>query len=136
VLSNWERIKADEAGERHGLEADIPPALPSLARAAKVQRRGAAWGFESPTPEAAEATVREAVRELMAAPQAPQDSPGTRDAEGALGDALFAIVAMARRRGIDAEAALRRSIRRFAGRFDQWDEPGRRTTGDAPANSS
>jgi MazG family protein len=137
VLANWERIKADEVGERRGLEADIPPALPSLARAAKVQRRAAAWGFEWPPPDAVVETVADGVRDvMMSATEGPDDSPGGRDAEGALGDVLWAIVAIARHRGLDAEAALRRSVRAFAGRFDRWDELARRTTGDAPANPS
>ena len=38
VLTNWERLKADESGGRGGVDADIPKTLPALARAAKVQR--------------------------------------------------------------------------------------------------
>ena len=43
VLVNWEQIKAAETGERP-VEDDIPPTLPALARASKVQRRAAGWG--------------------------------------------------------------------------------------------
>jgi tetrapyrrole methylase family protein/MazG family protein len=38
VVTNWERIKADEKGRRNVLDG-IPPGLPSLARAATIERR-------------------------------------------------------------------------------------------------
>jgi uncharacterized protein YabN with tetrapyrrole methylase and pyrophosphatase domain len=38
--------------------------------------------------------------------------------EGELGDLLFSCVNMARRNGIDAEAALRRATSKFEGRFN------------------
>ena len=50
VLVNWERLKAEETGGRRG--DDIPATLPALARAAKVQRRAAGWGFAWPSPSA------------------------------------------------------------------------------------
>jgi uncharacterized protein YabN with tetrapyrrole methylase and pyrophosphatase domain len=42
------------------------------------------------------------------------------DAEEEVGDVLFATVAVARRRGVDAEGALRRAIRRFADRYERF----------------
>ena len=111
VLVNWERIKADErGGEDGGLEDDIPASLPALARASKVQRRAAGLGFDWRTPEAALAKLREEVDELEAAA-----SP--EEAEGELGDVLFAAAAVARRLGVDPESALRRTTSRFADRY-------------------
>lgn len=112
VLRNWERLKAEETGGRTGVDEDIPASLPALARASKVQRRAAGWGFEWASLEEALRKVREEVDELEAA-------AGDADrAEAELGDVLLAVVAVARRLGLDAEAALRRSTTTFAGRFE------------------
>jgi tetrapyrrole methylase family protein / MazG family protein len=110
VLVNWEKIKADEKDEPGGVLADIPATLPALARASKVQRRAAGWGFEWRTADGALAKLREEVDELAAA--APDE------AEDELGDVLFAAAAVARRLGVDPESALRRTTDRFARRYE------------------
>lgn len=112
VLVNWERIKAQEKGERP-VEDDIPETLPALARAAKVQRRAAGWGFGWRTLEGALEALRQEVAEL-------ERQAGPDDAEEEIGDVLFATVAVARRLGVDAESALRRTIRGFAGRYERF----------------
>jgi len=110
VLVNWERIKSEEKGE-HLVDDEIPPTLPALARAAKVQRRAAGSGFDWRTSEAAMAKVREELDELE------RSSPD--QAEEELGDVLFAVAALGRRLDVDPETALRKATRRFAGRFDR-----------------
>ena len=112
VLVNWERLKAVEKGKRGGVEDDIPVSLPSLARAAKVQRRAAGWGFEWRGVEGAMTKLREEIDELAIADD--------RDAmEREVGDVLFAVVAVARKLGVDAESALRRTTRTFGERFER-----------------
>jgi MazG family protein len=110
VLVNWERIKAEEKGE-HPVEDDIPPTLPALARAAKVQRRAAGFGFDWRTTEGALGKLREEVEELERA-RTPEE------AEEELGDVLFAAAAVARKLGVDPESALRRTTTRFAQRYE------------------
>jgi len=112
VLVNWERIKADEKGEQ-ALEDDIPETLPALARAAKVQRRAAGWGFEWRSVDSAVAALREEVDELAT-------NTDAANAEEELGDVLFATVSVARKLGVDAESALRRTIRGFAERYERF----------------
>ena len=120
VLRNWEKLKAEEAGGRGEVDEDIPASLPSLARAAKVQRRAAGWGFEWRTADSALTALREEVDELAAATgEAREDAP-EGDVEGEIGDVLFATVALARKLGIDAESALRRTIRVFAARYERF----------------
>ena len=114
VLVNWERIKADEKGPK-ALEDDIPETLPALARAAKVQRRAGGWGFEWRSVDSALEALNEEVAELRAHTDAD-------NAEEEVGDVLFATVAVARRLGVDAESALRRTIRGFASRYERFDE--------------
>ena len=115
VLVNWERIKAEEKGE-HPVDEEIPATLPALARAAKVQRRAAGYGFDWRTPDGALRKLREELRELEEA-----SSPeGSRErVEEELGDVLFAAAAVARTVDVDPESALRKATRRFAGRFER-----------------
>ena len=116
VLVNWERIKASErGGDPDGLEDDIPATLPALARASKVQRRAAGFGFDWRTREAALAKLHEELDELEAA-----TTP--EEAEAELGDVLFAVAAVARRLGVDPESALRGTTSRFARRFETMRE--------------
>lgn len=112
VLVNWEKLKAQEPGGRKGVEDDIPRALPALARAAKVQRRAAGWGFAFRSREEALSKLREEVGELAEA-----EDPDDREAE--LGDVLFAAVAVGRSDGADAETALRRTVRSFSERYER-----------------
>jgi MazG family protein len=116
VLLNWEQIKAEEKGAKRpgsagGLEDDIPASLPALARASKVQRRAAGFGFDWRTREAALAKLHEELAELEAAAT-------PEEAEAELGDVLFAAAAVARRLGVDPETALRRTTTRFAERYE------------------
>ena len=110
VLVNWERIKSEEKGE-HPLDDEIPATLPALARASKVQRRAAGFGFDWRSVEGALGKVREEIGELEVAP--PERT------EDELGDVLFAVAALARTLNVDPEAALRKATRRFAERFER-----------------
>ena len=116
VLVNWEKLKAEEKGGAGPIEDDIPATLPALARASKVQRRAAGWGFEWRSPESALAALREEVEELAAA----IDADDRANAEEEIGDVLFSVVAVARKLGVDGESALRRTIRGFAERYERF----------------
>jgi tetrapyrrole methylase family protein / MazG family protein len=118
VLVNWEKLKAAERGTRGRVDEGIPNALPSLARAAKVQRRAAGWGFEFRSAEGALAKLREEVEELASASASATDDAVERE----VGDVLFATVAMARKLGVDAESALRRTTRTFGDRYERMME--------------
>jgi uncharacterized protein YabN with tetrapyrrole methylase and pyrophosphatase domain len=80
-----------------------------------VLRRAAGWGFEWRTTDAAIAALREELAELEHA--ADPDA-----AEEEVGDVLFATAAVARKLGVDAESALRRTIRGFADRYERFTE--------------
>jgi tetrapyrrole methylase family protein/MazG family protein len=112
VLVNWERIKSEEKGEKP-LEDDIPATLPALARASKVQRRAAGWGFEWRSVGSAIEALKEEVGEL-------ESHTDADNAEEEICDVLFATVAAARKLGVDTETALRRTIRGFAERYERF----------------
>jgi tetrapyrrole methylase family protein / MazG family protein len=122
VYANWERIKAEEQAEPRRIDAEVPAALPALAAAQKIQRRAAGRGFDWAELAGAVDKVREELAELeeAAASQAGLDREGpAKDAlEEEVGDVLFAVTALARKLGADAESALRGTSRKFVARFE------------------
>lgn len=94
VETNWHAAKAAEKG-RESVTDGIPDALPALLRAAKVESRSAHLAVPPPArDEWAEGALE-----------------GIAD-EQVFGDTLLALVAAARRRGWDAEGALRNATTR------------------------
>ena len=87
----------------------------TLARAGKVQRRAGGWGFEWRSVESAFEALKEEVGEL-------EEHTDADNAEAEIGDVLFATVAVARKLGVDAESALRRTTRGFAERYERFNE--------------
>lgn len=98
VVRNWETIKAAEKSERTGPFDGIPPTLPALVTAYKVQKRAAGLGFQADA-----GTARARVEEALRADPAPET----------LGEALFWLVALARSAGVDPEGALARATAKF-----------------------
>jgi len=116
VLVNWEKIKSAEKDEKHGIDEEIPPTLPALSRAAKVQRRAAGSGVDWRTAAAALAEVHERMDALDASAAA------GGAAEDDLGDLLFAVAAVGRRLNVDPETALRKATARFGEHFERMRE--------------
>lgn len=125
-LVNWENIKADErrvagvtkqsAGPLSQLD-DIPQALPALLRADKLSKRAARVGFDFDFAAQAADKVAEELDEVrVAAAQNPGEAPSAEVFEE-VGDLLFAAVNLARKLGVDAEAALRGANGKFERRF-------------------
>jgi tetrapyrrole methylase family protein/MazG family protein len=126
VYSNWERIKASEKGDGQRIDSEIPRVLPALLGAQKVQRRAAGRGFDWAELAGAVDKVREELAELEDAARATEGDDREGAAKDALeqevGDVLFAITALARKLGVDAETALRSTTRRFVDRFEVMDD--------------
>ncbi len=113
VLRNWDQIKAGEAGREPGLFGEVPENLPGLLYARKVQRRAASGGFDFASAREAMDKAHEEVAELAA-----EALDGSREARfHEVGDALFALVAVARKLHVDPEIALRAAADRFRDRF-------------------
>jgi MazG family protein len=115
VLRNWDQIKQDEPGREQGVFGEVPENLPSPLYARKVQRRAASSGFDFASVGESLAAAREELSELEAA-----STPGDRFHE--LGDALFAVVNVARKLRVDPELALRAASDRFRGRVQAGSE--------------
>lgn len=111
VRERWEAIKAREKAERGVLEG-VPVAMPALLRAQRVAEKAAHLGLDWPDATGPRAKLDEEVREL-------DEALAKGDAEAAaseLGDVLFSVACLARKHGIDAEAALRGTLERFSAR--------------------
>lgn len=116
VLTNWERIKAEErqdAGKNGGLLSTVPRGLPALTRAQRVGEKSATVGFDWPSPGGPREKLDEEIAELDEA-LAGKDR---RAIEEELGDVLFSVVNVARHHGVDAEAALRGCVKKYIDRF-------------------
>jgi MazG family protein len=125
VVVNWEKLKTAEKRERLSLLDGVPAALPALAHAQGVQKRPARVGFdETPTTSIALDAVQSSLRRVedIAGSQTEAErgadwEADALDTEDALGDLLFAVVALARRLRVNPEEALRGRAMRFAQRF-------------------
>lgn len=112
VLANWEKLKAKEKAGR-GLLDGLPRNLPALLRSQRIGEKVERVGFDWPDVAGSRAKVSEEIREL-------DEAIASRDSqkiEEELGDALFALVNLARHVKVDAEGALRRTADKFAKRF-------------------
>jgi len=110
----WEDHKARERaakGEAHSELADVPLALPALARGAKLGKRAGRVGFDWPDATGVRAKIEEELAEIDELP-----AGDARRAEE-LGDLLFATANWARHQGIDPEEALRLANAKFERRF-------------------
>jgi len=119
VNRQWERIKADEradAGETPETKSaldGISASLPGLAASLEMQERAAHLGYDWPSIDGVLDKVIEETEELRGA-EAADDLPGWAEE---FGDLLFVLVNVARKRGVDPEAAMRAANAKFKRRF-------------------
>jgi MazG family protein len=126
----WERIKAEEKATRgygaRGLRdeaasllADVPLALPALARAVKLQSCAARVGFDWPSLAPVLAKAEEEIGELKAAIADKKRETGapSQKVTEEFGDLLFVMANVARHLGVDPEGALRDANAKFVRRF-------------------
>jgi len=107
----WERLKARERMD--GILAGLPPTLPALLMAFRLQERAASVGFDWPDAAGPLEKVREELEEVKA-----ELGAGAREAlADEIGDLLFAVVNLARKIGIEPSGALDRANRKFGSRF-------------------
>ena len=120
VKQQWEEIKAKEradAGEpEKTVLSGVPRSMPSLLRAYELSTRAAQVGFDWPTTGDVIEKAEEEIRELRDAVQT--TGPKSREAEEEFGDLLFSLVNVARKLGVEPEAALRVANDKFQRRFD------------------
>lgn len=121
----WEAMKART---RDSIAEGLPPGLPALHRAHRLQDRAAGVGFDWSDTEGPAQKVEEElaeVREILPAAELERASGASSDAaemralESELGDLLFAVVNLCRRAGVHASLALDRANDKFVRRFER-----------------
>jgi tetrapyrrole methylase family protein/MazG family protein len=117
VIANWEVIKREEKG-RTSLMDGVSRHLPSLLYTHKLYRKAASAGLDFGTADESVARAEAALRDLAAGVGG--GGPTAADeAEQRLGEALAAIVYLARLAGVDGESSLRGWAGRFKERFQR-----------------
>ena len=116
VLSQWDQIKRRE----HAIEdkpylQDCGKGLPSMLRAYKITKKVAKVGFDWPDHAGVVDKIREETDEVAETLPLPDDAPEVQEE---LGDLLFTVVNLCRRRGVDPELALDAANRKFERRFN------------------
>ncbi len=119
VLENWEEIKKRERKGSGKLLLDgVPRSLPALLRAHRVQSKAARVGFHWVHVNQAMAKVAEEIEELEEAIVKQR----SRAIMEELGDALFALVNLARYADKNPEDALHQAVTKFIKRFSKVEQ--------------
>ncbi|MFC1897058.1 nucleoside triphosphate pyrophosphohydrolase [Chloroflexota bacterium] len=115
VALNWETLKQEERGPDTSILASVPEQMPALSYSQEMQHRVAQVGFDWADIDGVIEKLTEEISELKQA-----DSQERKAQE--FGDLLFTLANIARRLGIDSEAALREANKRFYRRFTCMEE--------------
>ncbi len=113
VLDHWEGFKKKE-GKTY-LLSGIPPMMPALLRALKIQEKAARVGFDWPSIDGAVDKWLEEVAEF-------QQAQTAEETKEELGDLFFALVNIARLRGVEPEDALQGCNDKFTRRFNYMED--------------
>lgn len=115
VKRNWEALKLKEKGrEKKSVLQGVPKALPAMVKANRIQSKVKAVGFDWEHKEQVWDKVHEELNELKA-----EADRGDKAAfEKEFGDVFFSLINTARLYGIDPEAALEKTNKKFIKRFE------------------
>ena len=115
-VPDWDTIKAAErkgGGQSRTLDG-VAKSLPALMRAEKLQKRAAKRGFDWPDTEGPVEKLREEIDEVSQAVRTENQDEIVAE----IGDLLFSVVNLARKLGVEPEAALRQANSKFSRRFN------------------
>lgn len=118
VKENWEALKLRKKNRKSGTLGGVPRSLPAMVKAFRIGEKAAATGFDWEKREDVWAKVKEELGEVEA------EMAGTdRELlEGEFGDLFFALINACRLYGVDPEAALERTNKKFIRRFNYMEE--------------
>ena len=126
VKENWEKLKLKEkkkAGEKQSVLSGVPTTLPALIKAARIQEKVKAVGFDWENASAVLGKVEEEIAELKAEIREIEKEKTAisenrkNQMEAEFGDVLFSLINYARFMGINPEDALERTNKKFIKRF-------------------
>lgn len=119
VVKLWDSVKHREKGNQkeHYLEG-VAAALPALMRAQKIQKKAAHVNFDWSDEAEVIAKVDEELEETKTAIAQEDDQHAAEE----IGDLLFAVVNLARKRKLDAESLLQAATDKFVQRFNALED--------------
>ncbi len=112
VRDQWEKIKV-ESGEKKDVLSGLPKAMPALTMAFRVGEKAGGVGFDWEKSSDVIDKIEEELQEL----KAEIISDNKDGIEDEIGDLLFAVASLARKKEIDPELALKRALEKFKARF-------------------
>ena len=113
VKANWEALKLKKKNRKSGTLGGVPTTLPAMVKAYRMGEKAAGAGFDWEQREDIWDKVREEMREIEVEMLAKN-----QDAlEAEFGDLFFAMINACRLYGVDPEAALERTNKKFMRRF-------------------
>ncbi len=114
VKQNWEALKLKKKARKSGILGGVPRSLPAMVKATRIGSKSASVGFDWEKKEDVWAKVKEEIAEIEVEIAAKDHEA----LEGEFGDLFFALINASRLYGIDPEAALERTNRKFISRFN------------------
>jgi MazG family protein len=114
VEENWEQLKIKEQNGYKPVLSGVPASLPAVIKANRIQEKVRGVGFDWEKKEQIWDKVAEEIDEL----KEEIFNHNTDSIESELGDVLFSIINASRLYGIDPEAALEKTNRKFIKRFN------------------
>ena len=118
VKQNWEALKLRKKNRKGGTLGGVPVSLPSMVKAFRIGEKAAATGFDWERREDVWAKVKEELAEVDAELEVKDKEHLTDE----IGDLFFALVNACRLYGIDPEAALERTNKKFIRRFNHIEQ--------------
>lgn len=115
VKRNWEKLKMKEG--KKSVLSGVPPSLPAIVKATRIQEKAKQVGFEWDKKEDVWKKVEEEMGELQEAVAAGNQV----DIEEEFGDVLFSLANYARFLQIDAEGSLEKTNKKFIRRFQEME---------------
>ncbi len=115
VKRNWEQLKLKEG--KTSVLSGVPVSLPAVVKAQRIQEKAKQVGFEWNNKEDVYKKIEEELGELKEALNENDKS----HTEEEFGDVMFSLINYARFIGVDAEAALERTNKKFIARFQQME---------------
>lgn len=114
VEENWEKLKIRENNGNKPVLSGVPSSLPAIIKANRIQEKVRGVGFDWDKREQIWDKVMEELRELTTE----VENMDRDKIEAELGDLFFSLINASRLYGIDPEAALEKTNRKFIKRFN------------------
>lgn len=114
VEENWEQLKIKEENGYKPVLSGVPASLPAIVKANRIQEKVRGVGFDWEKREQIWDKVVEEISEL----KEEIETHDTAAIESELGDVMFSLINASRLYGIDPEAALEKTNRKFIKRFN------------------